>query len=80
MAILSSRSESIVTVEAKANGVRTGLVWWGKNGSGVGQESHRQVLVADRSFSVLGKATSATATAAKLIAMATNTREDNTGV
>ena len=81
MAICGSRMESIVTAQAKAGGVRTGLVWWMNDGV-ASKESKDQVLVANLSTAVLGDALDAAGnrTTARLPAKALNTRQDNSGV
>ena len=77
MSILGSRSESIIGYET---GRRTGLIWHTKVGSGLSQESHREVLVADLSTQIFGRAKGATAGAVKSVPRAANDREANTGV
>ncbi len=83
MAICGSRMESLVTVQAKAGGARTGLVWWMNDGV-ASKESSDQVLVANLSTAVLGDALGPAGEAdrakARLPAKALNDRQDNTGV
>lgn len=61
MAICGSRCESIVTAEAKAGGVRTGLIWWMNNGT-VSLESNENVGLGNNSSQVLGDALDAAGT------------------
>ena len=80
MAICGSRMESIVTVEAKTGGVRTGLVWWMNDGV-ASKESKDQVSASNASTKNLGDALAANGdrTLARVPSKALNTRQDATG-
>ncbi len=67
-------------IEGATTGLRTGLVWVHRIGTGAFQESHRQVLVADLSTSVQGAARPTLDGSAPDLPGAANDRELNTGV
>ena len=77
MAICGSRMESIVTVQAKAGGARTGVIWWMNDGTS-SKESTDQVANGNKSTAVLGDALDAAGsrTTARLPAKALNDRVD----
>ena len=74
MSVLGVRTELIV---GATTGIRTGLIWLTKIGTGAAVESNSQVLAADQSTLHLGRAIGAVVPS---IPMAINDRQDDTGV